>query len=159
MREIQYFERENISMSPTHMKLSTELTEHFTISILLCKFRWSCQWQRIWSFWSTHRNIFPLKILNFSHIFKITFKIIVVLCLHFAHSVRCSLFNIIPRLDPVGAICQPSKSGFGDNGGPQFICCVDVHESKVNEVWNLGEDDVTPKVHPTARVDVDAGVN
>ena len=32
MREIQYFERENISMSPPPLTRPTELLEHFTIS-------------------------------------------------------------------------------------------------------------------------------
>ena len=34
---------------------------------------------------------------------------------------------------------------------------MDVREPQVREVWTFGEDGVTPKVHPTARVDVGAG--
>ena len=57
----------------------------------------------------------------------------------------------MPRLDPVGAICQPSKSGCGDNGGPQFICCVDGRQPKIQKVCIFREDGVTPKVRPTAK--------
>ena len=124
----------------------------------LWKFFWSCQWCRLWRFcsdwnqfswwrcsvgcvrtnrsqvqsWLTHRNIFPLKILNFSHSFKIIFKIIVVFCLCFAHSICCSFFNRTTMLDPVGAICRPSDSGCGDADGTQFIRCVVFSEKTVS---------------------------
>ena len=60
--------------------------------------------------------------------------------------------------DPVGDTCWPSNSSCGDTDRPKFICCVDRSEPEVNEVWILGEYGVTPEVHPTAQVDVDAGV-
>ena len=149
-------------------------------SILFWKLCWSCQWCMLWRFcsdcnwvnrWqcyvgcvcnkrsrvqscSTHRNISLLKILIFSHSFKITFKIIVVIFIFFVHSVCCSFFSIMPRLKSVGSICKPSDSGCGDNDGPQFICCVDGRQPKVDEVWIFGEDAVTPESHPTAHIDV-----
>ena len=56
------------------------------------KFCWSCQWRSI---------IFPLKILSFSHSFKITFRIyLFALCSRFDHFVRCSFFNIMSMPDP-----------------------------------------------------------
>ena len=60
--------------------------------------------------------------------------------------------------DSVRAIRWPSHSSCGDTDRFQFIRCVDVRDTKVHEVWILGEDGVTPKVHPTAQVDVGAGI-
>ena len=61
-------------------------------------------------------------------------------------------------LDPVGATGWPSKSGCGDADISKFICCVDGRDPEVNAVWILGEDGVTPEVHPTVQVDVGTGV-
>ena len=60
--------------------------------------------------------------------------------------------------DPVRTARWPSDSSCGDADRSKFICCVDCYEPEVNEVLILGEDGVTPEVHPTAQVDVDAGV-
>ena len=81
-----------------------------------------------------------------------------VLCLRFVHSVRCSFFNIMPRLEPVRAICRPSDSDCGDDDGPQFICCVDRGQPKIHEVQTFGEDGVSPKVHPAACIYVSNSV-
>ena len=75
-----------------------------------------------------------------------------------ARSFRCTLLNITPRLEPVGAICQPSKSGSGDDDRLKFIRCVGGRQLEIHEVWNFGDDRITPKVNPFARVDVDAFV-
>ena len=75
-----------------------------------------------------------------------------VFLLSFTHSFRCSLFNIIPRLDPVRAICHPAYSGCGENNRPQFIRCVDERQPKFHEGCISREDSVTPEAHPTARV-------
>ena len=56
--------------------------------------------------------------------------------------------------DPVKAIFWPSDSGCGDADRSQFIRCVDSRKPEVHKVWILGEDGVTPEVHPTERVDV-----
>ena len=61
-------------------------------------------------------------------------------------------------LDPVRATSWPSDSGFGHTDRSKFIRCFDGFEPEVNEVWILVEEGVTPKFHPTDRVDVDAGV-
>ena len=61
-------------------------------------------------------------------------------------------------LYPVGAICWPLDSSCGDADRSKFFCCVDGRDPKVNEVWILGEDGVTPEVHPAAQFDVDARV-
>ena len=50
-----------------------------------------------------------------------------------------------------------SNSGSGGEDIPVFICCVNVQQPKIHEVWTYGEDVVTPEVHPTAGVDVGAG--
>ena len=60
--------------------------------------------------------------------------------------------------NPVGANRCHSHSGCGVADISKFIRCVDGREPEVNEVWILGEDGVTPEVHPTAQVDIDAGV-
>ena len=86
------------------------------------------------------------------------FIIIAVLCLCCAHSVCCSFFNIIPRLELGGAICRHSDSSCGDDDGPKFIRCVDGRKPKIHEVCIFGEDGVTPKVHPYAHIDVGAFV-
>ena len=112
-------------------------------SVLLWKFRWSCQWLSLWCLcfdwnqvngwffsvgfvctkrsrvqrWSTHRIILAPKILIYHFVstsFKFNFKIIVFLCLRTAHYMCCSFTNIISRKDPVGAICRSSASVSGD---------------------------------------------
>ena len=117
-----------------------------------------CVNRSLFQSWSTHRNIFPLKILSFSRSSKINLKIIVILFFSFNHSVRCSFFNIMPRLEPVGSIFRPSDSGYGDGDGPQFIFCVDSQQPKIHEVCISGEYSVTPEVHTTAFLDVVAFV-
>ena len=79
-----------------------------------------------------------------------------VLCLHFSQSVCYIFFNVIPRLDPVGAVCRISDSGCRDDDGPQFFRCVEGQQLKFHENW---EDGVTPKVQLSARVDVSAFVS
>ena len=59
--------------------------------------------------------------------------------------------------DPVRATRWPSDSGCGVADRSKFIRCVDGRDPEANEVWILGEDDVTPGIHPTARVDVEGG--
>ena len=76
----------------------------------------------------------------------------------FDHYVRCSLFNIMFRPEPVRAICWTSNYGCGDKDGPQFIGCVDRCEPEVHKVWILGEHGVTHEVHLTARFDVVTGI-
>ena len=96
--------------------------------------------------------------LNFSHSFKITFLNIVAVFSCFARYVRCSFFNVMSMLYPVRAMCWPSDSGCGDAEISKFISCVDKRDPKVNAVWILDEDVITPEVHPTARVGVNAGI-
>ena len=62
----------------------------------------------------------------------------------------------MPTREPVGAICPPSKSGSGDNNGLEFVRCVDGLHPEIHEVWNFGEDQITPEVHPFAHVDIGA---
>ena len=59
--------------------------------------------------------------------------------------------------DPVGSIRRCFDYFSGDEYGPEFIRCVDVRELQIQKVWTFGEDSVTPKVHLTAQVDVNAG--
>ena len=62
------------------------------------------------------------------------------------------------RWGPVGSIDSPYDSGGGDAEGPKFIQCMDGQEPQIHEVWTFGEDGVTREVHPTAQVDVSAGL-
>ena len=61
----------------------------------------------------------------------------------------------IPNL--VGATQWPSNYGCGDDDRSKFIRCVDGRKPKGNEVCILGEDGVTIKFHPKARVDIGSG--
>ena len=60
----------------------------------------------------------------------------------------------MPRLETVGAIHQPYDSGSGDDDGLDFIRRVGGRQPKINKVWTFGDNGITTKVHPTARVDV-----
>ena len=102
-----------------------------------------------------HRIILAPKILIYHFFcpsFKLFFKIIVVLCLRPAQSIRCSFTNILARQEAVGSIRQPSDYGSGEKYRPEFIYCVDGQQPKIHEVLTFREDGVTPEVHPTARV-------
>ena len=101
------------------------------------------------------------KILNYhflSQSFKFIFLIVVVLCLHTSHSIRCSFTNIMTRQDTVGATRRPSNSGSGDKNGPEFICYVGGRQPEIHEGCTFGEDGVTPEVHLTVHIDVSAFV-
>ena len=78
------------------------------------------------------------------------------MCFCSAHSVCCELLNIMPRPDPVEAICQPSDSVSGDDDRLEFIWCVGGRQPKINEICTFSDDGITPEVHPTARVDIGA---
>ena len=88
--------------------------------------------------------------------FKIICRIIVVLCLCSAHSIRCIFTNKVARRDPVKAIHRPSDYGSGDKDRPEFIRCVDRQHPEIHEVWTFREDCVTREGHPNARIDVGA---
>ena len=146
--------------------------------------RWSCSWHGLWYFcsnknrvywwrcsigrvrtkmsrfqrWSTHRNIFPLKILIYPPSLKISFGTIVLLWPCPAHSNFCNFTNNMARREPVGSIGQTSDYSSGDAEGPNFIWCVDGREPPIHEVLAFGDNGVTREVHPTAWVDVGAGV-
>ena len=74
----------------------------------------------------------------------------------FAHFFCCELLNIMPRLDLVGAICQNSDSGGGDEDGLKFIRLVGGLHPKIHEVWTFGDEGITLEFHNTARVGVSA---
>ena len=61
--------------------------------------------------------------------------------------------------EPVGAILWNSNSGCGDADRSKFVCCVDGRDPEVHEVLIWGDDKITPKVHPTARVDVNPWIS
>ena len=151
------------------------------LSILLWQLRCLCQWRRLWCFcynwnrfnwwrcsvcrvltkrsqvqsWSTHRIILAPIILIYHFVspsFKLTIKIIMVLCLCLAYSIHFSFNNIMTMQEPVGAIRRPSNSGSGDKEWPYLICCVDGRQLKINEVWTIGEDGITPEVYSTTHV-------
>ena len=76
----------------------------------------------------------------------------------FTHSVRCRFFNIVSMSDPVRDTCWPSDYGCGGADTSKFTRFVEGCKPEVNEVWILVEGSVTPKVHPTARVEVNTKV-
>ena len=61
----------------------------------------------------------------------------------------------MPLSAPVRDIRCPSESGCVDADRSKFVHCVDGRNPKVHEVWIWGDDGITTKFHPTARVDVD----
>ena len=77
-----------------------------------------------------------------------------VICLSTAHSIRFSFTNILSSQNPVGSIRRPSASGSWYEDEPKFIRCFDGQQPEIHEVCTFGEYGVTPKVRPTARVDV-----
>ena len=62
------------------------------------------------------------------------------------------------RQDPGGSIGWPFDYGSGDAEGPKFIQCVDRQEPQTHKFWDFDENGVTCESHPTAQVDVGAGV-
>ena len=62
------------------------------------------------------------------------------------------------RHAPVESIRWPFDSGSRGTKVPEFIRCVDGREPQMHEVWYLGFNGITREVHPTAQVDVGAGV-
>ena len=59
--------------------------------------------------------------------------------------------------DPIGSTQSTSDCGCWDVDRSKFAYCVDRSEPKVNKGWILDEDSVTPKIHLTAQVDLNAG--
>ena len=66
-----------------------------------------------------------------------------------------SYLLVIPLPEPVQDTCWPSDSVCGNTDRSSFGRCVDGRDPKFHEVWIWGDDRITPKVHTTARVDVD----
>ena len=57
----------------------------------------------------------------------------------------------------MGSIRRPYYSVSGGTDDIDFIQCVDGREPQLHEMWCLGLDNVTRKIHPTAQVDIGAG--
>ena len=57
----------------------------------------------------------------------------------------------------MGNIYRPFYSGSGGNDATSFIQCINGREPRIHELWCLGFDGISWKVHPTARVDVTDG--
>ena len=57
----------------------------------------------------------------------------------------------------MGDIRWPSNTGSRSTKDTAFIQCVDVREPQIHELWCLGLDNITRKVHPTAQVEVIIG--
>ena len=57
----------------------------------------------------------------------------------------------------MGSIRSPSDPGSSSTETTAFIQCVDGKEPKIHELWCLGLDNISHKVHPTAQVEVTSG--
>ena len=57
----------------------------------------------------------------------------------------------------MGYIRRPSDSCSGSNKYVDFVQFVDSQELQIHEMWCLGSDGVTLKIHTTALVEVGAG--
>ena len=62
------------------------------------------------------------------------------------------------RRIPVGPICCPYDSGSGGTKVLEFIQYVDGQDPQMHEIWCVDSNGITREVHPTAQVDVGAGV-
>ena len=60
------------------------------------------------------------------------------------------------RRRPMGSICLTSNPGSGGTKDNEFVRCVNGQENQIHELWCLGLENITYKVHPTARVEVGA---
>ena len=60
----------------------------------------------------------------------------------------------MPSPEPVGAICQHSKSSSEADYVFYFIRCVSGRQAEIHEVWTFGNDGITPEDHPFERIDV-----
>ena len=97
------------------------------------------------------QKILPAQIF---HIFKLIFFNIVAVLFCLAHYFHSNFLNITPIRESVGSISQFSNSVSGANDGLEFIRCVGRVKPKISEVWNFGNNRITPKVHPFAHVDI-----
>ena len=61
------------------------------------------------------------------------------------------------RRAPMGSIRRPLDSGDGSNEDTAIIKCVDGREPHIHELWFLGLENITHKLHPTVQVEVAAG--
>ena len=57
----------------------------------------------------------------------------------------------------MGSIRRSSSPSSGSNRDTAFIQCVDGRDPHIHELWYLGLDNITCKVHPTARLEVISG--
>ena len=60
----------------------------------------------------------------------------------------------MPRHEPVGLICQPSRSDRGGEDRFEFIRCDGRREPQIHKLWSFAEDRITREVHSFVRIDV-----
>ena len=93
---------------------------------------WVCHVCRIRSQverWLTHRNVLVLKFLIFPPNLKISFVVIVMVCLFHTYSGHCSFTKNKIQHAPIWSIHWPSNSGIRSTEYNAFIQCVDVPHS------------------------------
>ena len=103
---------------------------------------------------STHRNVLALKFLILFPNLKLSFIVIVIVWLLLTHSYLCSFTKNMIRHAPMGYIRRPSNSGIWDTDATAVIQYINGREPQIHELWCLGLDGISHKVHPTSRVDV-----
>ena len=103
-------------------------------------------------------NVLALKFLIFPPDFKISFIAIVIVRLCHTHSERCCFTKNMIWRRPMGSIRQPLNPGISSTKDTAYIQCVDGRESQIHKLWCLGLDNITREVHPTAQVEVVAGL-
>ena len=62
---------------------------------------------------------------------------------------------MMPIRVPVEVICQPVRSGYGDEDVNEFVLCVNGRVPQIHKLWSFAEGGITCEVHPFAHVDVD----
>ena len=58
----------------------------------------------------------------------------------------------------MGTIHRPSDSGSAGTDITTFIQCINSREPQINKLWFLGFDRIFPEVHPTAHIEIPAGI-
>ena len=101
-------------------------------------------------------NYFGAQSPDFPPNSKISFIAIVLFRPCPAHYNRCSFSKKMIQRRPMGSILQPSDFGSGGTKGVEFIRCVHGRKPQIHEIWCLGSNGVTHKVHQTSQIDVGA---
>ena len=107
--------------------------------------------------WLTHRKVLALKFLVLFTNLKLNSIAIIVVWLRRTHSYRCRFTENMIWRAPMGSIRRPLDPGSGSTDATAFTQWVYGREPYIHELWCMGLDIITLKVHPTAQVEFTSG--